>query len=84
MDFSKFEQLLDDQITWPNKYTFKFITKTEQIELLRDALTEHDIQERASRNGKYTSISSRKIVNSSKEVIEIYKEIGKIEGVITL
>lgn len=84
MDTSKFKALLDDQITWPDYYTFKFITKTEKKDHLTVHLSEHKITEKLSKNGKYTSVTSRKIMNSSEEVIEIYQTLSKVEGVITL
>jgi hypothetical protein len=84
MDTSKFKALLDEQITWPDYYTFKFITKTEKKDQLTSYLSEHKITEKLSKNGKYTSVSSRKIMNSSDEVIEIYQTLSKVEGVITL
>lgn len=84
MDFSKFKALLDEQMTWPDYYHFKFVTKTEHKHKVIELLTEHKITEKISKNGKYTSITSRKILQSSDEVVEIYKTISQVEGVITL
>ena len=30
MDLTKFKALLDDQVSWPDYYSFKFIVKTER------------------------------------------------------
>ncbi|MDP7319825.1 MAG: DUF493 family protein [Bacteriovoracaceae bacterium] len=84
MDTKKFKALLDEQMSWPDYYNFKFITKTEKKHLLLEELSDHSIDEKQSRNGKYTSITSRKILYSSEEVITVYKRVGQIEGVITL
>lgn len=84
MDTTKFKALLDDQMNWPDYYKFKFITETDKKHHLLDALTEHNIEERSSKNGKYVSITSKKLVHSSDEVIAIYSKISKIEGVISL
>ncbi|MFT6633576.1 MAG: putative lipoic acid-binding regulatory protein [Bacteriovoracaceae bacterium] len=84
MDTNKFKALLDEQITWPDYYSFKFITKTEQKTLVMDLLSDHSIVEKPSKNGKYTSITSKKILNSSDEVIAVYNSISHVSGVITL
>jgi putative lipoic acid-binding regulatory protein len=84
MDFNKFKTLLDEQITWPDYYSFKFVTKTEQKTKVIDLLTDHKISEKPSKNGTYTSITSRKLLQSSDEVIEVYKLVSTVEGVITL
>ena len=83
MDTNKFKEL-DDQLTWPNNYSFKFITKTVRKNQLIELLSDHKIEEKLSKNGKYTSVTSRKILNCSDEVIEVYKKVGQVEGVITL
>lgn len=84
MDFNKFKTLLDEQITWPDYYSFKFVTKTEHKTKVIDLLTDHKISEKPSKNGTYTSITSRKLLQSSDEVIEVYKLVSTVEGVITL
>ncbi len=84
MDITKFKGLLDEQNTWPNNYTFKFVTKTEVKTQLTTLLSDHQITEKLSRNGKYTSVTSRKIFNSADEVIEVYNRISEVEGVIPL
>ena len=83
-DFTKFKSLLEEQMTFPDYYTFKFIVNESTKTVVTEALIDHQIEIRTSKNGKYTSITSRKLVNTSHEVIEIYQEIGKIDGVITL
>jgi len=84
MDPINFKSLLDEQINWPDFYVFKFITKTDKKHHVINELSGHKIQQKASKNGKYTSITSRKLLNSSDEVLEIYSKINKIEGVIKL
>jgi putative lipoic acid-binding regulatory protein len=84
MDFSKFKSLLDESTTWPDYYSFKFVAKTDEKHKVIALLEEHEITEKKSKTGKYTSITSRKILQSSDEVIEVYKVVSKVEGVITL
>jgi hypothetical protein len=84
MDTNKFKALLDDQITWPDYYSFKFITKSVEKSLVIELLSDHSIEEKPSKSGKYTSITSRKILNSSDEVIAVYNKVSQVSGVITL
>lgn len=73
---------------WPSVYLYKFIVpsdpeKVNQIEeIFKDV--EAKIQTRASRNGKYTSLSIHVKMNSAEEVINKYRLVGEVEGVISL
>jgi putative lipoic acid-binding regulatory protein len=84
MDFERFQELLDEKVTWPDAYIFKFVTKTDSKHQVLDYLVGHNISEKLSKNGKYTSITSTKTLNSSDEVVAIYKEVSVVPGVITL
>ncbi len=84
MDLTKFKSLLDDQYTWPDYYTFKFVTKTDGKSMVMKLMNGFETTERLSKNGKFTSITSRKIMNSSDEILAVYNEVSKIEGVISL
>lgn len=84
MDTTNFRALLEQQTSWPDYYTFKFIIKTERKNQLIQELSEHKIIQKPSRNGKYTSVTSRKLLESPDEVIAVYSKISKIEGVVTL
>lgn len=83
-DFSKLRALLDDQYNWPQSYTFKFICKQSTLEVVSQHFEGHEITTNNSRTGKYTSITIHKHVESSDQVIDTYKLIGSIEGVIAL
>lgn len=84
MDFSKLQSLLDEQMKWPANYNFKFVVKTERKHEVLFHLDGHKNSEKLSKNGKYTSITSSKILHSSQDVIEVYQRMSKVEGVITL
>ena len=73
---------------WPSDYLYKFIIptdqeKVDQIHQIFDN-TGAVIESKQSRKGKYTSISITVNLNNPDEVISKYKEVGKIEGVISL
>ena len=84
MDMTKFKTLLDDQMSWPEYYTFKFVVKAEHKDHALDLLSEHKVQERDSKTGKFTSITSRKLVHSAQDVVAVYTMMTKVEGIMSL
>ncbi len=84
MDIAKFKSLLDEQITWPDYYTFKFVVKTEQETQVLALLDGHKIESKASSKGTYISISSRKLMQSSEEVVAVYNLLSQVEGIMSL
>lgn len=86
MDFTKFKALLDEQVTWPDYYSFKFVIKTDNKHQLIGMFSEseHQLNEKLSRNGKYTSVTCRKLVQSADDVVAVYREVSTIEGIISL
>lgn len=84
MDFTKLQELLDSQITWPSYYTFKFIVNPDNKAQAMEFLKDFDLAERPSRSGKYTSITSKARFQSSEEVIDVYKKMKAVEGIISL
>jgi putative lipoic acid-binding regulatory protein len=84
MDNGKFKALLDETYQWPDYYEFKFIIKTDDKHLIIGKLIGFTTHETPSKQGNYTSISARKLMKSTQEVVEIYELIGAIKGVISL
>ena len=83
-DLTKLQKLLDDTHQWPCRYTFKFIGPANTEQQLIDLFPGHPAKRRASRNGKYVSITVEASMNSSAEVLARYAAARKIEGVIAL
>lgn len=83
-NFDNFKSLLDEQITWPDIYTFKFVVQAHTKPELLTLLQEHKISEKESKTGKYISVSSSKLFHSSDDIVAVYKEVSKIEGIMTL
>lgn len=78
--------LLENQ-TFPLKYPFKFIIKEDQVKLVKikrvfDETAEFDIKK--SRNGNYTSITIRQMMLTADAIIEKYKQLEGIQGLISL
>ncbi len=84
MSDEKFRSLLDESYQWPDYYEFKFIVKTEDKDRILVHLDTFQISEKPSGKGNYISISARKLMKSTDEVIEVYKLMTGIKGLISL
>jgi uncharacterized protein len=84
MSSEKFKDLLDQSYQWPDYYEFKFIIRVEDKSLVLAKLEGFTINETPSKKGNYISISARKLMISTQEVIEVYEVISTIKGVISL
>jgi uncharacterized protein len=80
----KFKELLEQSYHWPDYYEFKFIVKSDDKTLVLEKLVGYEIGEKPSKEGKYISITARKLMKSTEEVVQIYEVISTIKGVISL
>ena len=81
------EQLKGDT-TWPAPYLYKFIVpanvqKIAQIEAIFNG-TNAKINTRDSSKGTYTRLSIKVMMASPEKVIEKYKQVSQVDGVISL
>lgn len=86
--YEKLKLQLADTSLWPAKYLYKFIVPSErekilQIENIFDNLGAV-INTKESSKGKYTSISIMVKMKNPEAVIEKYKDVATVEGVISL
>lgn len=86
--YKKLKLQLEDTSTWPSVYLYKFIVPTDkakikQIEKIFDN-TGAVIESKKSKKGTYTSLSVTVNLKNADEVIKKYKEVGEVEGVISL
>lgn len=84
MSDEKFRSLLDESYQWPDFYEFKFIVKVEDKQNILKHLEHFNITETPSKKGNYISISARKLMKSTDEVIDTYKLMSGIKGLISL
>ena len=84
MSVEKFRELLDKSYTWPDYYEFKFIVKMAAKDEVITKLSGFTISETLSKNGNYISISARKLMKSTEEVLDIYSSMSKVSGIISL
>ena len=86
--YKRLEESLKNDTTWPAVYLYKFIVPTspEKIAEIKTIFNDvnAEISSRDSSKGTYTSISINVRMKSPKAVIEKYKKVSKVEGVISL
>ncbi len=81
------KEKLDEHHTWPSIFMYKFVVPTDQekINQIHSIFGESaEFRERLSKKGNYTSITVREMMLSAEAIFNRYREIGKIEGVISL
>jgi len=86
-NFEQFKQKIEQEHTFPTVYMFKFIVPADNKKLaLVEALftEESELHQKESSNGKYISITSKQVVISADEIINIYQKAMKIEGLMAL
>ncbi|MFM1808264.1 MAG: hypothetical protein RLZZ242_989 [Bacteroidota bacterium] len=86
--YESLKQKLNAQTAWPATYLFKFIVKadSDQIDQLKAIFEDEkeSIELKPSKNGTYLSFSLKTKMLDADSVIEKYKLVGKIKGVIAL
>lgn len=86
-NYEQFKEKLEQEHTFPSVYMFKFIIPADnkKMALVEALFTEEaEVFQKTSSNGKYISITSKQVVMSSDEVIEVYKKATEIEGLMAL
>lgn len=89
--FEFYERLkveLDNSNTWPAEYLFKFIVPTvdDNVDRVENAFNCMGavIKTTKSKTGKFTSISIDVTVKNAQEVVDKYREVATIEGIVSL
>jgi len=86
--YNKLKLSLEETTSFPTNYMFKFIIPTDkdkfkQIDNMFNKLGAV-IRSKTSKNEKFTSLTILVDMSSPDEIIDKYKEVGKVEGVISL
>lgn len=85
--FEKLKEILNKHITWPALYMFKFIIPADnrKIALIESKFSETAvISQHQSSSGKYISITIKEVMLNADSIIDKYKEMKGIEGLIAL
>jgi putative lipoic acid-binding regulatory protein len=82
------KEKLEGHHDFPEDYLFKFIIPTDDAKLTEiykvfDCI-KFTLGNRESKNGKYTACNINAFVLDADQVVRIYKEVARIEGVILL
>ena len=83
-DEQAFKEKLENNHEFPGAYVFKFIVKPEHEEEVKSLLEDAEVKLKQSSGNKYVSVTMNKRMESSQEVIEVYKKAHTIEGIIAL
>ncbi|NJN25682.1 MAG: DUF493 domain-containing protein [Cyclobacteriaceae bacterium] len=81
---STFKEKLDKEHQWPDQYMFKFVIPVAKSQELTDLFEGETLEKKHSKAGNYVSITMKKLMNSSDDVIAVYQQANKIEGLIML
>ncbi len=84
MDKTKFKDLLNKNYTWPCIYIFRFVIPFTELSELERILPKEGMKFKPSKMGNYISVVIKMTMNSADEVIEIYKKVSHIKGIISL
>lgn len=79
-----FKRQLDENHEWPCSYTFKFIVPKEQVVVLCNIVSIDHSKMVPSRNGNFVSVNFEIMAQNADEIVEIYKSVSKVKGLIAL
>jgi putative lipoic acid-binding regulatory protein len=83
-NIESFKNQLENHYEFPADYLFKFIVPLGQEDKLKSLFPPGKISVKKSKTGKYLSISCKLNMESSSQIIDIYKEAYMIKGIISL
>jgi putative lipoic acid-binding regulatory protein len=84
--YANFKEKLESVQTFPGLYAFKFIITggTDKLTELRVVLPDDEFIQTPSKTGKYVSVTVKKWMQNADEVVNIYKKVGAIQGIMML
>ena len=82
--WGQLRETLDRLHAWPGPYTFKFVVPSARVAEVREAAGDLPFTERASSNGRYVSLSATVQIGVVDEVLDVYRAIDGIPGVVSL
>ena len=86
--YKKLKISLEETTSFPSEYMYKFIVPSDKEKIIEiESIFDHTgavIQKKPSKTGKYSSITVRVQMKSADAVIEKYREVANVDGVISL
>jgi uncharacterized protein len=80
----RFQERLDEHHNWPCEYVFKFIAPSSKAKDLTALFNEEHISTKLSSNERFIALTARVRMESSKDVLEIYRRASVIPEIIML
>ena len=86
--YTRLKEQLFENSKWPSDYLYKFIVPTDKVKI--EGITKifdntgAVIESKQSKKGTYTSVSITVNLENPDAVIEKYKQVSHIKGVISL
>ena len=80
----KLKLVLDETVAFPTEYLFKFIVPVSEVHQILFIMQGMEIEQKASGNGNYISVSGKMIMKKSDDIILIYQRASVIKGIISL
>jgi len=80
----EFVRMLDQEHNWPTWYLFKFIVPRGKEDSVVALFPEGKATVKSSSKGNYRSVTSKIMMSSAHEVLDIYEKARQIEGVLAL
>jgi len=86
--YKKLKLRLEETTTFPTEYMYKFIipTSNDKFAFIENVFNNLGavINSKPSKNGKYTSLTILVKMKSANDIIAKYKEVAKVEGIVSL
>ena len=79
-----FMALLESQYKWPSKYRFKFIVPRTEIDTIKEIIGSKNNEYKETKSGHYLSVTAERQMESPQDVLDYYKKVANIKGVISL
>jgi putative lipoic acid-binding regulatory protein len=80
----EFKEKLEKSYSWPSLYMFKFIVPAGKEQEVRKLFPKNEVVQKPSKNGKYISLTTEIMAGSTDQIISIYLQANRIEGLIAL
>ncbi|QZT38223.1 DUF493 domain-containing protein [Halosquirtibacter xylanolyticus] len=85
--YKRLEEILKEDDSWPKAYMFKFIVpnQDDKVNIVKAMMPEpNKVVMRSSKDLKYVSVSLKTTVKNADEILDLYKKVDQVEGVIKL
>lgn len=83
-DKENFKEKLEASGEFPQLYMFKFIVPNGKETEVEALFPKHEITTKESSGGKYVSATIQAMMKDADQIVNIYEQAAKIEGLISL